>query len=247
MFAKTDLPARLLAALVVVAVASTVCAQHAGDIGVGRTVDGRLRTKPFDPAGAPCFDPSVDEGLLSYYTGSSSWRTDEPGFDANFEADPVQDYYPLDYGAVIRLVAVSDTVPPLYLIYQSSTIRYAGDYITLGSYALHRHAIFVVPESDPAFDPLRTLWYGTFILRDVGSTGYADSEPFTIRMAIVECLPGDVNSDGAVNAFDIDPFVAVLIDPADSTPEQRCAADANRDGIVNAFDIDAFVRLLTGR
>jgi hypothetical protein len=221
-------------------------AQHTGDIGVGRTADGQLRTKPFDPDGTPCFDPDQGEGLLTYYPSSSSWRSDSPGFDANFEADPDQDYYPLAAGATIRLVAVEDTLPPFYLFYQTQVIRHAGDYITLGSYALHRHAIFAVPTTDPAFEPLRTLWYGTFVLRDVGSIGYDDSEPFTIRMAIVECLPGDVNGDGDINVFDIDPFVAVLVDPADATAVQRCAADANRDGLVNAFDIDAFVALLTG-
>jgi hypothetical protein len=246
MSVRTKTTARLVAALVVLAASSTVYAQHSGDIGVGRTSGGRLRTKPFDPVGTPCFDPSDDEGLLTWYASSSTWRSDTPGFDANFEADPAQDYYPLDYGAEIRLLAASDTVAPLYLTYQSRIIRHADDYITLGASDLHRHPIYVVSTTDPAFEPLRTLWYGIFILRDVGSTHYTDSEPFTIRMAIVECLPGDVNGDEAINGYDIDPFVDVLINPADATAEQRCAADANRDGIVNGYDIDAFVSLLTG-
>ena len=61
--------------------------------------------------------------------------------------------------------------------------------------------------------------------------------------------PGDVNCDGAVNTFDIDPFVLALTDPlgyAEQFP--ACSvllADINGDGYVNTFDIDPFVSCLT--
>lgn len=64
------------------------------------------------------------------------------------------------------------------------------------------------------------------------------------------CLTGDANCDGAIDNFDIDPFVFALI-----TPDQyqlafpNCPlsnADANLDGSVDNFDIDPFVALLTG-
>ena len=61
---------------------------------------------------------------------------------------------------------------------------------------------------------------------------------------------GDLNCDGAVNAFDIDPFVLALTDPAGyaaAWPDcDIMLADCNGDGVVNAFDIDPFVELLTG-
>jgi hypothetical protein len=61
---------------------------------------------------------------------------------------------------------------------------------------------------------------------------------------------GDLNCDGLVNAFDIDPFVLALTDPvAYAATYPWCdvmLADINRDGLVNAFDIDPFVQLLTG-
>ena len=61
---------------------------------------------------------------------------------------------------------------------------------------------------------------------------------------------GDLNCDGAVNAFDIDPFVLALTDPsgyAAAYPDcDIMLADCNGDGIVDAFDIDPFVELLTG-
>jgi hypothetical protein len=63
-------------------------------------------------------------------------------------------------------------------------------------------------------------------------------------------LLGDLNCDGLVNAFDIDPFVLALTDPAAyqaAHPDcQLMNADINGDGLVNAFDIDPFVVLLTG-
>jgi hypothetical protein len=63
--------------------------------------------------------------------------------------------------------------------------------------------------------------------------------------------PGDLNCDGAINAFDIDPFVLALIDPAGYAEAFPACdvlnADINEDGVVNAFDIDPFVALLTGQ
>jgi hypothetical protein len=63
-------------------------------------------------------------------------------------------------------------------------------------------------------------------------------------------LDGGVNCDGAINVFDIGPFVVVLTDPdlyyfiaPDCDP---MLADINGDGVVNTFDIDPFVNLLTG-
>ena len=61
---------------------------------------------------------------------------------------------------------------------------------------------------------------------------------------------GDLNCDGALNAFDIDPFVLALTDPAGYAavwPEcNLILADCNAVGVVDAFDIDPFVGLLIG-
>jgi hypothetical protein len=63
-------------------------------------------------------------------------------------------------------------------------------------------------------------------------------------------LTGDLNCDGVVNTFDIDPFVLALTNPtAYQTSLPDCDglnADVNGDGVVNGFDIDPFVQLLTG-
>lgn len=62
---------------------------------------------------------------------------------------------------------------------------------------------------------------------------------------------GDLNCDGAVDTYDIDPFVTALVNPNAYTaafPDcYREAADCNADGATNVFDIDPFVEALLGR
>ncbi|MBU0641339.1 MAG: hypothetical protein KKB50_20970, partial [Planctomycetes bacterium] len=64
---------------------------------------------------------------------------------------------------------------------------------------------------------------------------------------------GDLNCDGLVDGFDIDPFVLVLMSepPFDDYYSQypdcdHLLADCDQDGRINGFDIDAFVALLEG-
>ncbi|MBL8879977.1 MAG: hypothetical protein JNG88_12730, partial [Phycisphaerales bacterium] len=60
---------------------------------------------------------------------------------------------------------------------------------------------------------------------------------------------GDVNCDGRVNNFDIDPFVLALSDANEYTAAYPVCdistADIDGDGAVNNFDIDGFVACLT--
>ncbi|MCG3128118.1 MAG: hypothetical protein CHACPFDD_02994 [Phycisphaerae bacterium] len=62
--------------------------------------------------------------------------------------------------------------------------------------------------------------------------------------------PADLNCDGSVNAFDLDPFVQVLTDfEGYELSHLACdpwLADVNRDGSVNGFDIEPFVETLAG-
>jgi hypothetical protein len=53
----------------------------------------------------------------------------------------------------------------------------------------------------------------------------------------------DVNCDGSIDAFDIEPFVCMLVDP-NCVACSPCAADVNGDGAVDAFDIEPFVAAL---
>jgi hypothetical protein len=58
------------------------------------------------------------------------------------------------------------------------------------------------------------------------------------------CDPCDMNCDGAVNAFDIEPFLDLLFGP--DKPCGRCTGDVNGDGSIDAFDIEPFLECLFG-
>ncbi|MFH1748039.1 MAG: hypothetical protein ABIG44_13470 [Planctomycetota bacterium] len=61
---------------------------------------------------------------------------------------------------------------------------------------------------------------------------------------------GDMNCDGAVNAYDIDGFICAVSPACDYEglyPDcDRMLADCNGDGAVNAYDIDGFITLVGG-
>jgi hypothetical protein len=57
------------------------------------------------------------------------------------------------------------------------------------------------------------------------------------------CDPCDANCDGSIDAFDIEPFINVLLgNPGCSS----CTGDVNGDGVVDAFDIEPFIACLVG-
>jgi hypothetical protein len=63
---------------------------------------------------------------------------------------------------------------------------------------------------------------------------------------------GDLNCDGLINGYDIDPFVLALSSAPDFAAYYAAyaacdgmLADVNTDGAVNGFDIDPFVTRLT--
>ena len=68
-------------------------------------------------------------------------------------------------------------------------------------------------------------------------------------LATAPILRGDMNCDGLVNNFDIDPFVLALSDwSAYQAAFPGCNplnGDINEDGLVNNFDIDPFVVCIT--
>ncbi len=60
--------------------------------------------------------------------------------------------------------------------------------------------------------------------------------------------PGDLDCDGVVDSFDIEPFILALTDPAEYAVRHpdcdRMNADVNGDGAVDSFDIEPFVDCL---
>jgi parallel beta-helix repeat protein len=109
-----------------------------------------------------------------------------------------------------------------------------------------------VDYGDPAFLPLpdEVDLDGNPRVWDGNGDGVARVDMGAYEFQPIGYERGDLNCDGARNAFDIDPFVLALTDPvgyAAAFPAcDRMLADVNCDGNVNAFDIDPFVGCLTG-
>ncbi len=54
------------------------------------------------------------------------------------------------------------------------------------------------------------------------------------------CDPCDANCDGVIDAYDIEPFIDLLVG-ANPVRCSSCAGDTNGDGVIDAFDIEPFV------
>lgn len=71
----------------------------------------------------------------------------------------------------------------------------------------------------------------------------------SVTLTRIPAIPADMNWDGEVNNFDIDPFVFGLTNPVLYTAiygySPLYPGDVNRDGELNNFDIDAFIDCLT--
>jgi hypothetical protein len=133
-------------------------------------------------------------------------------------------------------------------------VALSGDYAFIEG----RHGLLAVDVSDPS-NPIEAASYSVrrpFL--DIASDGsYVYLSSYHAGLFILRFfIPGDVNCDGRVNVFDIDPFVQVLVSASEHPPFgsylaafPKCdaqRADCNGDGAVNTFDIDAFVQILTG-
>jgi murein tripeptide amidase MpaA len=92
-----------------------------------------------------------------------------------------------------------------------------------------------------------------FSVSDNPNNSLTEAGVDAVRVYDVTCStsgPGDLNCDGTINGYDIDPFVLALTDPgAYAASYPTCdiqLADINDDGLINGYDIDPFVALLTG-
>ncbi|MCG3129040.1 MAG: hypothetical protein CHACPFDD_03949 [Phycisphaerae bacterium] len=98
---------------------------------------------------------------------------------------------------------------------------------------------------DQSAAPNRTYWYWVKAIGDCGASDFSMSETGSAA-----CGLGDLNCDGSVNGFDVEPFVQALSDPPSYAVEHSncdsALADVNGDGSLNGFDIDGFVGLLGG-
>jgi len=164
--------------------------EHEGDFVIGATGSGQLAFE-FDEdilSGAELIElPPISPPTPGVFEG---WSLDEPGFDHLQDDEPAEDFYVLQPGADIQLVGI-DLDSALYVRSSGlgspvaiSPSPLLGS-LTLGDEELHTHAVWHVDSLSPSFNSLQTEWQGTFKFHDFGTTGYADSEPFTLTFAIV--------------------------------------------------------------
>lgn len=212
-------------------------AQHAGDVWVGRTSAGQLSVGGFATAGVGKYlAPSA--GLFP------GWSDNDPGFDRVINDEPDNDLYTLSSGAQIRLEVVA--FDPAFRAVDASfnVLDTPGEQTILGTSSLHTHLTWNININDPLFDEDAYVYEATFRLLDTGSTTYASSDEITLKFTNVAALPGDINGDTFVDAFDIPDFIALLFDDTTATLEQRVAADMNLDRAIDGLDLQRFVAAL---
>jgi len=134
-------------------------------------------------------------------------------------------------------LSVSDlSAPPYY----GALVVVKGDPAVPANWSIYPYGQSPLPHYQlgwVTFDAVGNLWVS------------AISEGTAVLLAGTG-MRGDLNCDGVVNNFDIDPFVLALTDPAGYAQRfpdcDRLLADINGDGVVDNFDIDPFVALLSG-
>jgi hypothetical protein len=103
----------------------------------------------------------------------------------------------------------------------------------------------VVPNVPVGPAVMRVRLVGNSLLPVPGGTfTRGEVEDYTLNVVSGQLL-GDVDCDGFVNTFDIDPFVGCIISGTPTPPCTTCdMADVDKDGLVNVFDIDPFVQCI---
>jgi len=149
-------------------------AQHAGDIIVGRSATGQLKVETPDLSQVFPLGP-VNGPFLFGCAG------DEPGFDHLVTDEPGEDFFILNIGAEIRLECLN--IEPAFKVWAGglgSFIDAPGDRIQLGDHEIHEHVTWHIDSQESGFVPSQASWQAAFRLVDTGSTGYSESEAFTL-------------------------------------------------------------------
>ena len=237
-------------ALLLVAFSSAAFADGKDDFLIGINSSGQLAFESEAVELEEIFSLPEVSGIIN------GWGGDDPGFMPLPIAEPKEDFFPLAIGAEIQLVVVS--LDPAFKAHHpgfGDVMDGPGDAWTIATVttdppAFDDHPIWHIDVDDASLEANRVVWSAVFKFRDVGTTGYTESEPFVLRFSNADtesCIPGDVNLDGFADKNDVCDFIQVVEAPSAATPDQKCAADANGDGVVTIDDAIAFYRPLVRR
>ncbi len=207
------------------------------------------RGDPVADAEAPAGD--ADGSGQCYVTGNQTGNWDVDGgptrltgplLDLTTFDDPVLEY--------ARWFGCDDTVPPSLDVLDVEISSDDGATWQLLEQVLSTPTWVSREWHLKDYVPLTEQFRLRFTVDDSPNNSVTEAGVDAVRVFDLSCpgLLGDLNCDGVVNAFDLDPFILALTDPAGyalALPD--CSidnADCNQDGVVNAFDIDPFVELL---
>ncbi len=242
---------------------STANAQHAGDVWIGRMSAGQLA---IDTVCNPSCGMDPDFEMVELVPDQfGGWSEDAPGFDSinadqpagedllmlqsgadiwvRIEADPEQANPPLESLLVSPALVIFDPVQFVFLPYEDQGTTFRE--VSLGGSNLHTHFIWFIDNLDPRFGEAGCTYEMTLRLIDKGSTGYADSEPFTFRFTFPHAV-ADLDCDTDVDTDDFDLFAGCATQPmVPYDPEnlaETCFLSPDENGILPAdFDGDSDV------
>lgn len=169
----------------------TADAQHV-DIEVGRTSGGQV-----------AIEADLDEAILLEAVDGllRGWTESDPGFFALEADEPDEDLFLLETGADISLEIVSiDEGLKFWASGLGSLADEIGEIVPLGDESLHTHLTFHIDSDVVGSDFMGTL-EAQIKLIDQGSTGYADSDPVTMRFTNFVPEPATAGVVMATGAF----------------------------------------------
>lgn len=230
---------------------------YADTFHVDMTANGTWFARGDDPSDN---DWCVGSGVLIAKTGdpihtgaTENWSATIAGFFGNNHGD-----YVIQGKSTNADPAIDDVI----VLNGSRVVVREGDPVDLNNNGLADDDVFIGRGNNTlsAFNPDdmyltdgRMLWFIASLRnaagQDLGSVpnfGTGGNALIRVQLGLI----GDMNCDGAVNNFDIDPFVQALIDPAGyAIAFPNCDpsnGDINQDNAFNNFDIDPFVALILG-
>lgn len=229
-------------AIALVASAGHVRAQHAGDVWIGRNAAGQLKIDAVHGFN------TLNVVVLPATDPPGAWSSNNPGFDKIATAYPEIDLYTLDSGHDVWLEVISIDAGSYVVVPPSGAILDApGDRARLSSGSLlHKHLLWVVDGEDPGYDPSQCVWNMVFILRDLGTTGYTASAPFTLHFATHTVVRADLDCDGDVDGSDFGLFASCFNGTGSAVSDVCRNADLDDDGSVDGVDFGLFSACFNG-
>ena len=183
-------------------------------------------------------------GNITFNTGDS---TADESLSAHFNQPRVSAMF-TDLSPQDGVVSYRNTAECCAITYEDVPAHGTPDYNTFQVELFYDGVICITWLGCPTQDCVVGLSEGLGMPADFVTVDLSDCWSYEIA---------DMNCDGLLNAFDIDPFALALSSAYENPPFERyyaahpdcdpMLADCNEDGLLNAFDIDPFVvRLASG-